>query len=361
MINHPVIARIDLSALQRNLASVKNLAPQSKILAMIKRNAYGHGAVKVAETLAGKVGVFGVACVSEALELYAAGIKAPVVVLKGFFDVADLEIIDRCNFETVIHNQEQLGILAKAKLQHPLRVWLKIDTGMHRLGFHPEAAVIAYRELMNNELVTKPLRLMTHFSDADDITKNKTNEQMASFLKITQGLPGEYCAANSSAILNWEKTRVAWVRPGITLYGASPVQHLSATKLNLIPVMTLVSRILTIHNLKKGDTVGYGSEWVCPEDMRVGIVDLGYGDGYPRHAKTGTPVLLNGKRSGVIGRIAMDMINIDLRNHPEAKVGDEVILWGRGLPIEEVAASANTIPYELFCKLTSRVRFEYSN
>ena len=361
MINHPSIAHIDLAALVRNLNCVKKIVPRSKIFAMVKGNAYGHGAVEIAQALAGRVGVFGVACVSEAMQLYDAGIKTPIVVLKGFFDVADLEIIDRCHFETVIHNQEQLKILAQTKLQHPLQVWLKIDTGMHRLGFSPEEVHDVYQKLMANDLICKPLHLMTHLSDADDITKNKSNEQIACFMNVTQGFGAGYCIANSSAILNWEKARVEWVRPGITLYGASPVAHLSSAKLGLTPVMTLVSRLLTIHNLKKGATVGYGSEWVCPCDMRVGIVDIGYADGYPRSAKTGTPVLLNGARSQLIGRVAMDMINIDLRNHPEAKIGDEIILWGKGLPIEEIAFSASTIPYELFCKLTSRVRFEYSN
>lgn len=360
MITHPAIARIDLTALERNLMCIKKMVPQSKIFAMVKGNAYGHGAVGIAQALEGKVEVFGVACISEAMKLYEAGIKTPIVILKGFFDLTDLEIIDRCSFETIIHNQEQLKILAQAKLRHPLKVWLKIDTGMHRLGFAPAAVPAVYQALMANNLVSKPLHLMTHLSDADDPTKNKTTEQVECFFKTVYGLEGEHCIANSSAILNWEKARVEWVRPGITLYGVSPVAHLSAAKLGLTPVMTLVSRLVTIHNLKPGDAVGYGSAWVCPENMRVGIIDLGYGDGYPRGAKPGTPVLIHGTRHSLIGRVAMDMINVDLRNCPEAKVGDEVILWGKGLPIEEVASHTDTVPYELFCRLTSRLHFEYS-
>jgi alanine racemase len=358
---HPVIAYIDLSALQNNLTKIKNMVPQSKILAMVKGNAYGHQAVPIARALDGKVEVFGVACLDEAIKLHDAGIKTPIVILKGFFDSDDLAIIQRFNFETVLHNYQQIEILEKTKLMHPLKVWLKIDTGMHRLGFPLAAVQDVYQRLMANNLIVKPLRLMTHFSDADDITKNKTNDQTEKFFATVKGLAGEYCLANSSAILNWEKTRVAWVRPGITLYGVSPVASLSAEKLGLIPVMTLTSRIITIHNLKKGDTVGYGSTWVCPCDMRVGIVDIGYGDGYPRVIKTGAPVLLHGKRCPLIGRVAMDMINLDLRDHPQARVGDEIILWGKGLPIEEVTSFTDTVSYELLCRLTSRVNFQVLN
>ena len=359
--SHPVIAYIDLAALKNNLNKIKQMASHSKILAMVKGNAYGHQAVPIAQALDGKVEVFGVACLDEAVKLHDAGIKTPVVILKGFFDSDDLAIIQRFNFETVIHNDQQIGILAKTKLTHPLKVWLKIDTGMRRLGFPLTEVKGAYQRLMANDLIAKPLRLMTHFSDADDIAKNKTNEQTELFFAAVKGLEGEHCLANSSAILNWEKTRVAWVRPGITLYGVSPVASLVAEKLGLIPVMTMTSRIITIHNLKKGDAVGYGSTWVCPCDMRVGIVDIGYGDGYPRVIKNGAPVLLHGKRCPLIGRVAMDMINLDLRNHPQAKIGDEVVLWGKGLPIEEVASFTDTVSYELFCRLTSRVHFQVLN
>jgi len=356
MIDHPSVARIDVHALVHNLAMIKKMVPQSKIFAMVKGNGYGHGASIIAHALEGRVEVFGVACIDEAMKLREAGITAPIVVLKGFIDAAELKIIDQLNLETTIHNHEQLNILEHVQLQHPLHVWLKIDTGMHRLGFSPSNVREVYQKLMAHNLVKKPLSLMTHLSDADDITKNKTNEQVECFLKTVEGLEGDHCIANSSAILNWEKAHTTWVRPGITLYGVSPVAHLSAAKLGLIPVMTLVSRIVTIHDLKKGATVGYGSTWVCPEDMRVGIVDIGYGDGYPRGAKAGTPVLLNGMRCPLIGRVAMDMINLDLRNHPQAKIGDEVILWGKGLPIEEVAPYADTVPYELFCRMTERVK-----
>ena len=356
--SYPAVARIDLSALLHNLASIKKMVPQSKILAMVKGNGYGHGAVTIAQALVGQVAMLGVVCISEALKLYNAGINAPIVILKGFFDANDLAIIDRCKFATVIHNQTQLDILAQAKLQHPLHVWLKIDTGMHRLGFPLAVVKGAYQQLIANENVVKPVYLMTHLSDADDVTSAKTHAQVRYFHEVVAGLDGAFCIANSSAILNWREAHTEWVRPGITLYGVSPVASLPADKLGLIPVMTLVSRLITIHNLKKGDTVGYGSTWACPEDMRVGIVDIGYGDGYPRCIKTGMPVLIHGKKLPLIGRVAMDMINVDLRHCPEAKIGDEVILWGKGLPIEEVATFTDTVSYELFCRLTSRLHFQ---
>jgi alanine racemase len=356
---HPTIAHIDLEALHHNLNQIKATAPKSNILAMVKANAYGHGAVEIAKSLEHDADAFGVILLKEAMQLKNAGIKKPIVLLSGFFDAEDLGIIDKFNFECVIHNFEQIEILEKAKLEKPLRVWFKIDTGMHRLGFQPNQVQNAYQKLMKNKMVQKPLRLMTHFSDADDTASDKTSKQIALFEQLVANLEGELSMANSSAILNWPQAHTTWIRPGITLYGVSPFKNKSAPKLNLKPVMTLTARIRTIHELEKGETVGYGSTFACPEKMRVGIASIGYGDGYPRNAKTGTPVLVNGIRTQLIGRVAMDMIGIDLRPIQNAKIGNSVTLWGRRLPVEEIAAATGEYQYELLSRLTSRVHYQF--
>ena len=320
------VAHIDLEALRHNLRQIKFSSPESKILAMVKSNAYGHGAIETAKTIEHDVNAFGVMFLKEALQLNAAGIKKPIVILTGFFDDEELSIIDKYNFECSIHNFTQIEILEKTKLSKPLSIWLKIDTGMHRLGFQPDQVQMVYQKLMQNKLIQKPLRLKTHLSDSDDITKNKTAEQITSFEKIASNLEGEWCMANSAAILSWSKSRAHWVRPGITLYGASPFDKKNGLDLNLKPVMTLTSHLITIHDLEKGATIGYGSTFRCPEKMRIGIASIGYGHGYPRNAKSGTPILINGIRTQLLGRVAMDMIAIDLRPIPDAKIGSNVVL-----------------------------------
>lgn len=399
-ITHPAIAYVDLNALRYNLQHIKTLAPHSKVLAMVKSNAYGHGAVEIARALEDNVDAFGVVFLKEALPLRAAGIKKPIIILAGFFSVDELQIIVERGFSTVVHSFEQLKILEEVtrtqKIAQPLSVWCKIDTGMHRLGFQLRHLYDACAALMANPMVRKPLHFITHFSDADDVTKEKTKQQIANFQQIIADLEldGEKSLANSSAIINYAAPAQSdFIRPGITLYGASPLAYCVATgggagddgngggdgdrndggnddgsggappvcgiDLGLQPVMTLTARIIAIHDLPKGDTVGYGSTWECPEAMRVGIVSIGYGDGYPRNTRSGTSVLINGVRCQLIGRVAMDMITVDLRPVPDAKVGDVAVLWGKELPIEEVAAGSDTVAYELFCRMTARVYREY--
>lgn len=357
--NYPAIAYIDLEALHHNLHVIKITAPKSKIMAMVKSNAYGHSAVEISKSIERDVDAFSVMFLKEALQLSDAGIKKPIAILTGFFDAEELSIIDQHNFECSIHNLAQIEILEKTKLLKPLHVWFKIDTGMHRLGFQPHQVQDAYNRLIKNKMVQKPLHLMTHFSDADNTANNKTAEQIACFEKLTAKLEGEWCMANSAAILNWPKSQVHWVRPGIALYGASPLDNKNGLELNLKPVMTLSSRIITIHELEKGASLGYGSTFICPEKMRVGIVSIGYGHGYPRNTKSGAPVLVNGARAQLVGRVAMDMIGVDLRKIPNAEIGANVILWGKGLPVEEVAANAGEISWELFCRLTQRVHYQF--
>lgn len=363
MNDHGTTAVIDLNALRNNIDVIKKMAPNSKILAMVKRNAYGHGAVKISQILEkeNKANTFGVACLNEAITLHDAGIKTPILMLKGFVDAEELKIIDKYKFATLIHNNEQLDILEKTKLNNPLTVWLKIDSGMHRLGFQKNLAENAYKRLMNNEQVTKPLFLMTHMSDADSPEKPKTENQLKAFAEITANFQGLKTIANSATIITHKEAHADVVRPGITMFGVSPFADKTVLEYGFQPVMTLESTLIAIQHLAKGETVGYGSTWTAPEEMRIGIVNTGYGDGYPRTSKTPPMVMINNKKGPLVGRVAMDMLNVDLRTIPEAKVGDRVTLWGKGLPIEEVASHLGTVPYELFCQLTQRVIYKYIN
>jgi alanine racemase len=364
-------AVIDLTALTANLEQVRRHVPGSHISAVIKANGYGHGMLRVARALQ-QVDAFAVASIDEALDLRLAGIDRPIVLLEGFFTVDELALIQRHRLTIVVHHEEQLRTLEsitvgpQLEADTPLSVWLKLDTGMHRLGFPPSLTASLVERLQRCPLVDPALVLMTHLANADDRRDSLTERQIAWFNDAVAGLDDtdgmDFSIANSAAVLGWSRqTRVgtgpAWVRPGIMLYGVSPFVDTTAADHDLRPVMTLKSRLIAIRELKAGDAIGYGGTWYCPEDMRVGVVAIGYGDGYPRAAGNGTPVLLNGRRAPLVGRVSMDMITIDLRGHEKAAIGDEVILWGNGLPVEEIAACVGTIAYELLCGVTHRVRF----
>lgn len=354
----PARARIDLRALQHNYSRVERAAPDSQVMAIIKANAYGHGLVRIAQALP-QAAAFGVACIDEAISLREAGFDRRIVLLEGLFGPDDLNLICGYRLDVVVHDDSQLEWLAQVPLLTPLDVWLKLDTGMHRLGFEPGRV---------NEIATRlaavprvnSVRYMTHFSCADDLDNPDTREQIELFNSAVTGAGGERTLANSAGLLGWPASRADWVRPGIMLYGSSPLAGCSAESLGLQPVMTLTTRLIAVNLRKQGDAIGYGADYRCEQDMPVGVATLGYGDGYPRHAPSGTPVLINGKRAALAGRVSMDMICIDLRACPEARVGDEVTLWGDGLPIDEVAAAAGTIAYELLCGVGSRVQFDYS-
>ena len=363
-------AVIDLTALSANLEQVRRHAPGSHIAAVIKANGYGHGMMRVARALQ-QVDAFAVASIDEALDLRLAGIDRPIVLLEGFFSVDELALIQRHQLTIVIHHEEQLRILESTAVgpqldaDIPLSVWLKLDTGMHRLGFPPSRVVGLVERLRQCSLVDRSLVLMTHLANADDRRDPLTERQIAAFNEAVATLEDpagmDFSLANSGGVLGWSQlTGVAkepgWVRPGIMLYGVSPFVDTTGADHGLRPVMTLKSQLIAIQDLKAGDAVGYGGHWRCPEDMRVGVVAIGYGDGYPWAAGNGTPVLLNGRRVPLVGRVSMDMITVDLRGH-EAAIGDEVILWGDGLPVEEIAACVGTIAYELLCGVTHRVRF----
>ena len=357
----PTSATIHTAALQHNLSQVRARAADSRVMAVVKADGYGHGLERVARALAG-ADAFGVAALSDAERLRAAGLSQPVVLLSGFDDAEDLPQLRRLNVETVVHHATQLQMLEQAGSGPAIRCWLKLDTGMHRLGFAPGEVRDAYARLVAMPSVDPDIVLMNHFASSDEFIGSgsngrQTREQLRVFAEATAGLPGARSLANSAAVLGWPDAHFDWVRPGGALYGISVVDGKSGADFGLRPAMTLTTRLIAVNTIRAGEHIGYSATWQCPEDMPVGVAAIGYGDGYPRHVPAGTPVLVNGRRAGIIGRVSMDLMTIDLRAHPEAKPGDPVVLWGEGLPVETIAAAAGTIGYEPVCSITRRVRF----
>jgi alanine racemase len=351
-------AVIQLQALQHNLMRVKEHAPHAKVLAMIKANAYGHGLLPVAEALS-QADALGVARLNEAIALRQAGIQKEIVLMGGFQRATDLPLIAQLQLSVVIHHEYQLDLLATQPLSQPIFVWLKIDTGMHRLGFPLSAAAIAWQRLSAMPHVVQPVGMMTHFANADDPAHPATATQLANFHAVTGQWPGPRNLACSGAIISIPATHSDWVRPGIMLYGISPFAEQTGVELGLRAAMTLQSELIAVQQLKKGDAVSYGGLWTCPEDMPVGAVAMGYGDGYPRHAPSGTPLLVRDRLCTLIGRVSMDLIMVDLRPCADARVGDPVTLWGEMLPVETIAKQAGTISYELVCGVAPRVTMVY--
>lgn len=351
-------AEINISALHHNLNRVRQIAPHSKIIAMVKADGYGHGMLRIAEHLP-EVDAFGVACLEEAVLLRDAGIAQTIILMEGFYRPTELDTISKLNFEIVVHEPHQVETLLKTKLTKPLNIWLKIDTGMHRLGFPPEKTLDLYQSLNSNPQISK-INLMTHFSDADHLEKSKTQNQIELFHSTVKDLSVDTSLCNSAGILGWPQAHANWVRPGLMLYGVSPFKNKTGMEHDLKPVMTLRSDIMAIHDCQKGDAIGYGERFICPESMRIGIIALGYGDGYPYHAPNGTPILIETTKKAVplIGSVSMDMLAVDLRQARDVAIDDAVILWGDGLPVEIIAQHAQTIPYELLCNIKRRVRFE---
>lgn len=347
-------AELDLAALEHNLARLRSAAPKSRIMAVVKANAYGHGLVRVANALP-TVDAFAVARVDEGIRLRQAGIRQRITVLQGFICPEELELHAQFELEPVIHSTQQIELLEqRAPGGIRLRAWVKLDTGMHRLGLDPAEFAECYRRLSGCEHLRRPLPLMTHLANADVVTDTATERQLALFGCVATDFV-ERAVANSAGLLAWQASHAEWVRPGLALYGVSPFPCRSGANDGFRPVMTLKTRLIAIKHLRRGDAVGYGGDWICPHPTRMGIASIGYGDGYPRNAASGTPVLVNGERAPLIGRVSMDMISIDLTDHTDARVGDAVTLWGQGLPVEEVARHARTIPYVLLCNVTQRV------
>jgi len=352
----PARVVINLSALRHNLQHVRKIAPDSKVMAIVKADAYGHGIARIAHTLT-TVDAFGVACLEEARELRESGIEHPIILLEGPYTANELIEIDQLGLEIVIHEINQVGMLEQVELSQPVSVWLKIDTGMHRLGFLPEEIESVWQKLKQCNGVAENIRLMTHLALANERSNSMTTKQLECFQKVCADLNAEKTIANSAGILVFPESHVDWVRPGLMLYGVSPLADSEGANEELQAVMTLESKLISVKQLQAGESVGYGASWCCPEDMQVGVVAAGYGDGYPRHAPSGTPVLVNGERVSLIGHASMDMLTVDLRSQPNAKAGDPVVLWGNGLPVEEIAQHARTIPYELLCAVHKRLEF----
>ncbi len=347
-------ALIDLSALRHNLARARACAPRARVVAVIKADAYGHGALAAARVLAG-ADTLAVAHLGEALALREAGIRTPVLVLQGVRGPIELAEAAARGLAVVVHHEAQLQALEASRA--PLRVWLKVDSGMHRLGFAPGELPGIHSRLRAVQGAAPVL--MTHLACADDRADPATARQLARFDRAVDGLAGTHSIANSAGVLGHPESHRDWVRPGIMLYGVSPFVGGSGEREGLRAVMSLRAPLIAIRRLRAGDRVGYGGDYVCPEDMPVGVVAIGYGDGYPRHAPSGTPVRVAGTRAALVGRVSMDMITVDLRGVPHPCVGDEVILWGPGLAVEEVAERAGTIAYELLCNAGRHCHREY--
>jgi len=327
------------------------------VAAAVKADGYGHGLVRVARALT-DADAFAVASIEEGQALRRARVQQQILLLEGVFEAAELSCCAQHSLNIAIHHPEQVRMLELSRLDRPLRVWLKIDTGMHRLGLAPDTIPSIFQRLMDCPFVAPAIGLMSHLARADERDCDFTRQQLQVFERAVADLPGPRSLANSAGILGWPQTHFDWVRPGIMLYGASPFVDSLAVDEDLQPVMNFRTRLISIKRLRQGDPVGYGGTWVCPEDMDVGVAAVGYGDGYPRHAPSGTPLLVNGREAALIGRVSMDMITVDLRQHPEARIGDPVVLWGEGLPVERIARAAGTISYTLMCGITARVKVE---
>ena len=354
----PILATIHTDALRHNLDRARRAAQDARVWAVVKANAYGHGIERVFEAFRAADG-FALLDLAEAERVRALGWRGPILLLEGVFEPRDLELCSRLALWHTVHCDEQIDMLAAHKTQQPQRVFLKVNSGMNRLGFAPERVRAAWTRLNALPQVDE-ITLMTHFSDADGA--RGIAAQLAVFERVTQDLPGERSIANSAAILRHAaQTRADWIRPGILLYGSAPdfPEH-DAAHWQLQPGMTLATRLIALQQLKPGDAVGYGSSFVAEAPLRIGVAAIGYADGYPRQCSTGTPVLVNGVRTRMVGRVSMDMITVDLTPVPDAGFGSEVTLWGRAsngalLGIDEIARAAGTVGYELMCALALRV------
>ena len=352
--SRPTRAVIDLQALRHNYQLAQSLAPESKTIPMVKANAYGHGAIKVSQALADIAPAFGVACIEEALELRDAGIKQPVLLLEGAFDAAELKLAATKGFWVMIENHQQKEAIINADLAVPLTVWLGVDTGMHRLGFQPGDIAEVYKTLNSSRNISQPIVFTSHFACADDLNNKATLKQIDAF-KACAPVTALQSLANSAAILAWPKAQREWQRPGYMLYGNSPFAVPQENADQLKPVMSFESAVISLRTIAAGESVGYTANWTAERDSTIATVTVGYGDGYPRNATNGTPVLINGVRCPLVGRVSMDMITVDVTDLREVAIGDKALLWGPELPVNEVASHCDNIGYELLTRMPGRV------
>ena len=355
----PTVAQVRLDAIVDNYRLACDKAPGSRTMAVIKANAYGHGMLAVARALESLAPAFAVATIDEAVQLRDGGIQAPLLIMQGVNDAADFAEAAARDLWVMLHHQQQLQTLLTAKMASPLKTWVKLDTGMHRLGFPPDALDEVCTRLASSDKVQPGTVLCTHLACADDLTNPMTQAQLQLIKSCATRHDLTMSIANSAGILFWPDTHASWNRPGIMLYGSCPSNSIDNAAVGLRPAMTMRSEIIAVRDLAPGESVGYGADWVATRHSKIGTIAIGYGDGYPRHAPSGTPVLVNGQRVPLTGRVSMDAISVDLTDLEKADVGDPVELWGEKLSLNEVASSAGTIGYELIAGLTGRVPLKY--
>ncbi len=355
-----VTATVDLAAIRHNVGVVRRTAPGSKIMAAVKADAYGHGAVPVARALEAEgVEALAVACMEEAIKLREAHLSAtPITLLEGVISIEEAALAVYERLQVVVHDHWQIALLEQLPAGAAISVWFKLDSGMHRLGF-PLGDVPQLVETLARNRNWRFQGWITHLACADEASNPATPRQIAAYNAALTGIAGPRSIGNSAGVLAWPDARVDWVRPGLMLYGASPLPGRVGAALGLRPALNLQSRLIAIREYAAGEPIGYGQTWHTPERMPIGVVAVGYADGVHRCLPSGTPLLLRDQRVPLVGRVSMDMITVDLRAVPDAAVGDAVTLWGAELPAEEIAGYAGTLAYELFCGLTQRVRFRY--
>lgn len=362
--NSTAITTIDLSAITHNLALIREILPNKKIVAMIKSNGYGHGLVPIAKTMK-SIDALGVATIDEALQLRRENILNDIIVMRGFSTSDELSVfLNDPHLIACVHGHHQLAVLENTSFKESdsLRIWLKVDTGMHRLGFAHAEFQSVYARLNAFSLIEKNFVVCTHLADADNVDTTFTKEQLNRFEKTTANIPNEKSILNSAGIMAYPEFAHDWIRPGLMMYGISPFQmhdpH-NAVMTSFIPAMTLTSKLIAIKKVNAGTKIGYSCTYTAQRDMLIGIVGMGYGDSYPRQAKNGTPVLIRGERCPIVGRVSMDMITVDVSHVSNVAVDDTVILWGRDLLVSEVAQCVDTVSHELLCHLTGRVQRVY--
>lgn len=351
------LAILSTENLLHNVSIIRNVAPSARIVAMVKANGYGHGLRSTALKLQHVVDMFGVSSIDEALALRKVGIKTPILLAEGVFEPRELLIASAEKFAVAFHTFTQIDWLMHTILPRPIHGWLKINTGLGRLGFNMEEAHHAYALLHSNRALKEPLTIMSHFACADIPDHPLNAVQRKRITQLTSTLDGAYSVCNSAAVFTMPAMHHQYIRPGIALFGISPVITDSAASLNLKPVMTVRSTLIAVNMMPKGASLGYGARYTCPETMPIGVVAFGYGDGYPITAHDGTPILVNNRRCTLVGRVSMDMLMVDLRPYPNAPIGATVTLWGDELPLEEVVKHTHTIQWEMLTSMQHRVQF----
>ncbi|MFT2111487.1 alanine racemase [Marinomonas sp. 2405UD68-3] len=354
----PLIKIVNLASIKHNYLLAKSLHPDSKAFAVVKANAYGHGAVAVSKYLDDTVDAFAVASIEEAIELRASGVQSPIMLLEGVFEAAEWHVCEKQGFWSAIENEFQATSFLESGVTLE-KVFVKVDTGMHRLGLRPEDAPDLVGTLRSSKRIDEVV-LMSHFSSADDLTIETTENQLTCFNQVRERCGSiQASVANSAAILKWSIPKGGWIRPGIMLYGISPFDGIRNTELGLEPVMTFASKVISLRTIEPGRKVGYSESYEAQKEEKIATIAVGYGDGYPRNAINGTPVVVNGIECGLAGRVSMDMITVNVTNVRNVVIGSNVQLWGDQLPVERVATHASTIGYELVTRMTGRPRIKY--